>query len=125
MTGSTPPDAPSDPLQVAVLLAFQRHRGIAKAVPRGVILEEVNSDWRIRPRKISDSQFRVAKQALIKAGHLLCSHQDHGYWLAENWSEVDKCRAYLRPKAITILDEISDLDKNALKQFGPQRELPI
>ncbi len=68
---------------------------------------------------------RRVVEALRSAGHRICAHPGHGYWLAASDTELNTTCAFLYERAMTSLRQIGAMKRVALPDLAGQLGLPI
>lgn len=70
-------------------------------------------------------RLRQVIEALRTAGHRVCAHPAHGYYLAANDDELDRCCSFLFDRAMTSLRQVSAMRRVALPDLRGQLGLPL
>jgi len=70
-------------------------------------------------------RLRQVIEALRTAGHRVCAHPAHGYFLAANDDELDRCCSFLLDRAMTSLRQVSAMRRVALPDLRGQLGLPL
>lgn len=71
-----------------------------------------------------ERQLRYLIEALRKAGHPVCAHPSHGYYLAATDAELDRCCEFLYSRAMTSLTQVSAMRRVSLPDLRGQLRLP-
>lgn len=70
-------------------------------------------------------RLRQVIEALRTAGHRICAHPAHGYYLAASDDELDRCCSFLLDRAMTSLRQVSAMRRVALPDLRGQLGLPL
>lgn len=70
-------------------------------------------------------RLRQIIEALSSAGHRVCAHPLHGYYLAANDEELDRACVFLLGRAMTTLRRVSAMKRVALPDLYGQLGLPL
>lgn len=81
----------------------------------------------ITGRKAEADQRRLRQviEALRTAGHRICAHPAHGYYLAATDDELDRACGFLLDRAMTSLRQVSAMKRVALPDLRGQLGLPL
>lgn len=77
------------------------------------------------PDEASLRRLRQVVEALRRAGHRVCAHPAHGYYLASTDDELDRCCSFLLERAMTSLRQVSAMRRVALPDLRGQLGLPL
>jgi len=77
------------------------------------------------PSSAATRRLRQVIEALRTAGHRVCAHPAHGYYLAANDDELDRCCSFLLDRAMTSLRQVSAMRRVALPDLRGQLGLPL
>ncbi len=77
-----------------------------------------------RQRPADLRALRKVIEALRRAGHQVCAHPSHGYYLAATDTELDRTCAYLVDRAMTSLRQVSAMKRVSLPDLRGQLRLP-
>lgn len=72
-----------------------------------------------------ERRLRQVIEALRTAGHRVCSHPSHGYYLAASDKELDRSCGFLIDRAMTTLRQVSAMKRVALPDLRGQLGLPL
>lgn len=72
-----------------------------------------------------ERRLRLMIEALRHAGHRVCAHPAHGYYLAQNDDELDRCCDFLLDRAMTSLRQVSAMRRVALPDLRGQLGLSL
>lgn len=72
-----------------------------------------------------ERRLRQVIEALRSAGHRICAHPGHGYYLAANDNELDRACSFLLDRAMTSLRQVSAMKRVALPDLRGQLGLPL
>lgn len=76
--------------------------------------------------QVADARkLRQVIEALRTAGHRICAHPAHGYYLAASDDELDRCCSFLLDRAMTSLRQVSAMRRVALPDLHGQLGLPL
>lgn len=96
--------------------------GLRKALKRGAgngqSAESLAFILDLNPRQI-----RKQVDALIEEGLCVCAHPDFGYFIAEDWAEVDRTYEFLRQRGLCSLHKAALLRDAFANQQYPQYPL--
>lgn len=106
------PDAPSHTAALRRLL--KRGAGNGQSAETLAFVLDVN------PRQI-----RKQVDDLIDEGVCVCAHPDFGYFIAEDWAEVDRTYEFLRQRGLRSLHKAAQLRAAFANDQYPQRPLEI
>ena len=95
------------------------HRGKDRAVN----LDEVVSNVMGSVTSSNKRRTRMAMDEAVDKGALICSNSSDGYWLADNWREVDEAAGELISRASKLHERAKSLKENAAREFGGQKGL--
>lgn len=70
-------------------------------------------------------RLRQVIEALRTAGHRICAHPAHGYYLAATDDELDRACGFLLDRAMTSLRQVSAMKRVALPDLRGQLGLPL
>jgi hypothetical protein len=81
----------------------------------------------ITGRKAEGDQRRLRQviEALRNAGHPICAHPSHGYYLAATDDELDRSCVFLTDRAMTSLRQVCAMKRVALPDLRGQLGLPL
>lgn len=74
---------------------------------------------------INPRQVRKQVDALIDEGVCVCAHPDTGYFIAEDWAEVDRTYEFLRHRGLCSLHKAAQPRDAFANEHYPQRPLEI
>ena len=74
---------------------------------------------------INPRQVRKQVDALIEEGVCVCAHPDTGYFIAEDWAEVDRTYEFLRHRGLCSLHKAAQLRDAFANEHYPQQPLEI
>lgn len=74
---------------------------------------------------INPRQLRKQVDALIEEGVCVCAHPDTGYFIAEDWAEVDTTYEFLRRRGLCSLHKAAALRNCFAEEAFPQYPLEI
>ena len=74
---------------------------------------------------INPRQVRKQVDALIDAGVCVCAHPETGYFIAEDWAEVDRTYEFLRHRGLCSLHKAAQLRDAFVNEHYPQQPLEI
>lgn len=72
-----------------------------------------------------ERRLRQVIEALRTAGHRICAHPAHGYYLAANDQELDRACGFLLDRAMTTLRQVSAMKRVSLPDLRGQLGLPL
>lgn len=105
----------------AVLAVLQRNVGEA----HGLTAEQLAQAVTGRQHHADQRALRKVIEALRTAGHCICAHPAHGYYLAANDDELDRACSFLLDRAMTSLRQVSAMKRVALPDLRGQLGLPL
>lgn len=105
----------------AVLAVLQRNVGEA----HGLTAEQLAHAVTGRHSHADQRALRKVIEALRMAGHCICAHPAHGYYLAANDDELDRACSFLLDRAMTSLRQVSAMKRVALPDLRGQLGLPL
>lgn len=74
---------------------------------------------------VTPRQIRKQVDALIEEGVCVCAHPDWGYFIAEDWAEVDRTYEFHHQRGLCSLHKAAQLRNAFANQQYPQRPLEI
>ncbi len=74
---------------------------------------------------VNPRQIRKQVDALIEEGVCVCAHPATGYFIAEDWAEVDTTYEYLRKRGLRSLHKAAALRNAFAENAFPQYPLEI
>lgn len=105
----------------AVLEVLQRNVGEAHGLTAEALAHAVTG----RRHNADQRALRKVIEALRTAGHRVCAHPAHGYYLAANDTELDRACSFLVERAMTSLRQVSAMRRVALPDLRGQLGLPL
>jgi hypothetical protein len=105
----------------AVLAVLQRNVGEA----HGLTAEQLALEVTGRKNAADPRALRKVIEALRTAGHCICAHPAHGYYLAANDHELDRACSFLLERAMTSLRQVSAMKRVSLPDLRGQLGLPL
>lgn len=105
----------------AVLAVLQRNVGEA----HGLSAEQLAFEVTGRRHAADQRALRKVIEALRIAGHCICAHPAHGYYLAANDDELDRACNFLIERAMTSLRQVSAMKRVSLPDLRGQLGLPL
>lgn len=105
----------------AVLAVLQRNVGEAHGLSAEQLAYEVTG----RRNAADQRALRKVIEALRIAGHCICAHPAHGYYLAANDDELDRACNFLIERAMTSLRQVSAMKRVSLPDLRGQLGLPL
>lgn len=72
-----------------------------------------------------ERRLRQVIEALRVAGHCICAHPQHGYYLAATDDELDRTCSFLLERAMTSLRQVSAMRRVAMPDLRGQLGLPL
>ncbi|MHB1273649.1 MAG: hypothetical protein ACYCZD_12945 [Rhodanobacter sp.] len=105
----------------AVLAELRRSVGEA----RGQTAEQLVLAVTGFKRHADQRKLRQVIEALRMAGHRICAHPAHGYYLAANDIELDRACSFLFDRAMTSLRQVSAMKRVSLPDLRGQLGLPL
>lgn len=73
----------------------------------------------------AERQLRDVIVALRLAGHAICAEPTHGYYIAADSSELNRCCEFLLARSMTSLRQISAMKRVSLPDLRGQLGLPL
>lgn len=105
----------------AVLAVLRRNVGEANGLTAEALAYAVTG----RRNTAEQRSLRKVIEALRTAGHHVCAHPAHGYYLAANDTELDRACHFLVERAMTSLRQVSAMKRVALPDLRGQLGLPL
>ena len=106
-----------------VLAALAEHIG----ADAGVSVRELTARVVGGPLWVTDGAERAVRaivQELREAGHHVCAHPQHGYFMASNQAELDATCEYLHARAMCSLRQVAAMRRVSEPDLRGQLRLP-
>lgn len=108
--------------RAAVLDVLRDHIGQDSGITARALVAAVNE--RHPQCAISERDLRVIVTDLRKDGRHLCAHPSHGYFMAANAEELERTVSFLRQRAMSSLQQITAMQRQAVPDLHGQQRLP-
>lgn len=101
--------------------ALADHRGADRGISARQLVFQLLGHF----SESGERHLRTVVEALRGEGLPVCAHPSHGYYIAENATEIDQTCLFLYHRAMTSLKQVAAMKRVALPDFRGQLQLPI
>lgn len=104
-----------------LLVALRAHIGRANGVTAAALCRQVLGH---EPDPAHERTLRDLVTELRRAGHHVCAHPSHGYFIAATAEELDETCLFLHARAMSSLQQIAAMKRVSLPDLHGQLKLP-